>query len=86
MNIGEDIIAPFWSDIDLRLVNSGFLATVHEKTATDEISVKLFTQTKNYLQNYANVTNFIPTTVILGTWYKGTPFPSQFYVGPKEVA
>ena len=80
-----DVIAPFWSDIDFRGGNGGFLATVHESTATDEISVKLFNQTRLYLQKYANVTNFSPTTVVLGTWYKGTPYPYYNYLGKTEV-
>ena len=61
------------------------MGTVHESTATDEISVKLFNQTKNYLEKYFNVTNFSPTAVILGTWYKGTPYPYYNYLGKNEV-
>ena len=83
--IGHDIIAAYWYDIDFRDGIGGFSATVHESTATDYISVKLFNQTKNYLEKYANVTAFSPVTVILGTWYKGTPYPYYNYVGKNEV-
>ena len=61
------------------------MITVHESTATDEISVKLFNQTKNYLEKYVNVTNFSPTTIVLATWYKGTPYPYYNYLGKDEV-
>ena len=85
-HLGIDIIAPYWGDIDFRTNNgAGFLATVHDNTATDEISVKLFNQTKTFLNKYANVTNFSPTVIILGTWYKGTPYPSYYYSRKIEV-
>ena len=58
---------------------------VHEYDATDEISLKLFNETKHFLRKYANLTEFHPTTIILGTWYKGTPYPSSRYVGKNEV-
>ena len=81
----RDILAAYWHDIDFRGGNGGFVVTVHESTATDEISVKLFNQTKNYLEKYANVTNFSPTTIVLATWYKGTPYPHVYYLGKDEV-
>ena len=83
--IGHDVIAAYWHDIDFRDSVGGFYASMHESTATDAISVKLFNQTNQYLQKYANVTNFSPTTVILGTWYKGTPYPYYNYLDKIDV-
>ena len=83
--VTHDIVAPFWSDIDFRNGIGGFLATVHYSSATDYISVKLFNQTRNFLRKFVNVTGFSPSTVILGTWYKGTPYPSYYYLGRSTV-
>ena len=49
---------------------SGYLGTAHESNSTDEISLKLFNETKTYLEKYVKVTDFSPKTIILGTWYK----------------
>ena len=83
--VAHDVIAPYWSDIDFRNGIGGFLATVHESSAKDHISIKLFNQTRHFLRKYVNVTDFSPTTVILGTWYKGTPYPSYNYLGRSKV-
>ena len=83
--VAHDIIAPYWSDIDFRNGIGGFLATVHESSAKDDISIKLFNQTRHFLRKYVNVTDFSPTTVILGTWYKGTPYPSYNYLDRSKV-
>ena len=83
--VTHDIVAPYWSDIDFRNGIGGFLATVHDSSATDDISTKLFNQTRHFLRKYVNVTDFSPTTVILGTWYKGTPYPSYYYLGRDKV-
>ena len=79
------MVAGYWSDIDFRNGGGGFTATVHDKDATDEISLKLFNETKNFLKKYANLTEYSPATITLGTWYKGTPHLSSSYVHTNEV-
>ena len=79
------MVAPYWSDLDYLSGVGGFSATVHESGATDAISVKIFSQTRAFFAKYTNVRGFIPTTIILGTWCKATPYPSVYYVGRNEV-
>ena len=83
--MAHDLVAGYWSDIDFRNEVGGFTAAVHDKDATDEISLKLFDETRHFLKKYVNSTEFSPKTIILGTWYKGTPHPSSSYVGTNEV-
>ena len=70
----HQIVAGYGTDLDFRNGIGGFSAAVHESNATDEISLKVFNETNNYLEKYANVTDFSPRTIILCTWYKASPY------------
>ena len=70
LSASHEGIAGFLADLRTAQLSSGFLGTAHESNSTDDISLKLFNETKTYLEKYVNVTEFSPTTIILGTWYK----------------
>ena len=83
--MAHDLVAGYWSDIDFRNGFGGYTATVHESNDTDKISLRLFNETRLFLEKFVNLTDFSPSTIVLGTWYKGNPFPSSNYRCKAEV-
>ena len=77
--VNHEIVAGYWSDLDFSNGIGGYSAAAHESNDTDEISLKVFNETNHYLKTYANITDFSPRTIILGTWYKASPYPAASF-------
>ena len=90
---GPDILFPYWNDLDFRLVDTanggyvgGFGYSQHTYLQTDTLSKTIFAETKKYLTNYGNVSNFTPTEIIVCTWLKATPYPYDNYIDNPQVS
>eukprot|EP00794_Sanderia_malayensis_P011764 gene11764-12981_t len=82
---GYEIMAPYWSDIDMRGSSGGIAYSQHRNSDTDSFSQTIMNETSSYISARTNV-NFSPTLVILVTWIKGFPYPSSSYVNTNETA
>eukprot|EP00794_Sanderia_malayensis_P020653 gene20653-22694_t len=88
-NVGRDLLFAWWTDLDTRLTNAdgsyvgGYGISQHVSTDTDHLSVKIFNQTKAYLQNHGTAnecdSSFSATNVFVATWKKATPYPFTYY-------
>eukprot|EP00794_Sanderia_malayensis_P011758 gene11758-12977_t len=81
---GYEVMAPYWSDIDMRGSSGGIAYSQHRNSHTDSFSQTIINETSSYISARTSV-NFSPTLVILVTWIKGFPFPSSSYVNTNET-
>ncbi len=58
----------------------------HTSVQNDTLTTTIFAQTKKYLLQYGNISDFIPTEILVCTWTKSTPYPYDSYTGDPQVS
>lgn len=69
------VIAPFWSDIDIRLEGSIYYKK-YIRTSENESDIKLLNFISGYIANrQSNATNFTGNTMLVVQWKNVPPYP-----------
>ena len=77
------VIAPFWTDIDLRytdgLVYFGHIARSSENEQVSSQAAEVYEAVRQLIRNEAGDAGFLPTQVITVTWHNVSPYPGYWY-------
>jgi len=77
------VIAPFWTDIDLRSSDGVVYFNHILRSSAEEIvapqAAELFDATKYLVQTGAGDASFLPTEVITVTWQNVSQYPAFYY-------
>ena len=85
---GVAVLAPYWTDIDPSLDTSGAVfVDVYDlqSSSTGGIQETVSSTLRSHVQEYANVTNFSPSYVMVATWEQVAPYPANKTAG-REVS
>jgi len=80
---GQAIIAPFWTDIDLRNTDGVvYLGHISRSSAEQVVTTKaaeVFDKVKSLVLDGAGDAGFLPTEVVTVTWHNVSPYPGYYY-------
>jgi len=77
------VIAPFWTDIDLR-GNDGvvYFGHISRSSADDYVldrEAEVFDTVRSLVVTHQGDTGFLPTEVVTVTWHNVSPYPGYWY-------
>ena len=77
------MIAPFWTDIDLRGTDGVvYFGHVSRSSAEDVISdrdAEVYDTVRSFVVTYQGDTGFLPTEVVTVTWHNVSLYPGYYY-------
>ena len=83
------MVAPFWTDIDLRNTNGvvylGHFLRYSEYEVVSTQAAEVFDAVKSLVIIGAGDTGFVPTEVVTVTWQNVSPYPSWYWYYRSQV-
>ena len=83
------MIAPFWSDIDLRytdgVVYLGHVTRAYAEEVVTARAAEVFDEVRFLVIVGAGDVGFLPTEVVTVTWQNVSPYPGYYYASQVRV-